>query len=157
MAVLLCHSLWGLPMPQAEELFETLGGTAVFKRQVHSTEEVRAIIHKGIPYKSLEVIVAKYHLDLPRILKILSFPPRTMARRKTEQRLTAQESDRLARLARILAYATEVFGTEEKASTWLTRPNRILEATAPIDLLDSDLGTQVIESMLGRIEHGVIG
>ena len=79
-----------------------------------------------------------------------------MARRKTEQRLTAQESDRLARLARILTYATEVFGTEEKASTWLTRPNRILGATAPIDLLDTDLGTQVVETMLGRIEHGVI-
>ena len=144
-------------MPQAEELFETLGGTAVFRRQVHSAEDVRAIIHKGIPYKSLEVIAAKYHLDLPRMTKILSVPPRTMARRKTEQRLSAQESDRLARVARILTYATEVFGTVEKASTWLTRPNRILGATAPIDLLDTDLGTQVVESMLGRIEHGVIG
>jgi len=144
-------------MPQAEELFKTLGGSTVFKRQVHSAEDVRAIIHRGFPYKSLEVIVAKYGLDLPRMTKILSVPPRTMARRKTEQRLTAQESDRLARLARILTYATEVFGTEEKASTWLTRPNRILRATAPIDLLDTDLGTQVVEMMLGRIEHGVIG
>ena len=144
-------------MPQAEELFKTLGGFTVFKRHVHSADDVLAIIHKGFPYKSLEVIVAKYRLDLPRLTKILSVPPRTMARRKTEQRLTAQESDRLARLARILTYATDVFGTEGKASTWLTRPNRILQATAPIDLLDTDLGTQVVEMMLGRIEHGVIG
>ena len=144
-------------MALAEELFKTLGGTTVFKRQVHSAEDVRTIIHKGIPYKSLEVILAKFHLDLPRLTKILCVPPRTMARRKAEQRLTAQESDRLARLARILTYATEVFGTEEKASTWLTRPHRILGTTAPIDLLDTDLGTQVVEVMLGRIEHGVIG
>ena len=144
-------------MALAEELFKTLGGTTVFKRQVHSAEDVRTIIHKGIPYKSLEVILAKFHLDLPRLTKILCVPPRTRARRKAEQRLTAQESDRLARLARILTYATEVFGTEEKASTWLTRPHRILGATAPIDLLDTDLGTQVVEVMLGRIEHGVIG
>lgn len=143
-------------MPQVEQLFKTLGGTTVFKRQFQSTEDVRAIIHKGLPYRSVEVILTTYHLDLLRMGKILSVPPRTMARRKVEQRLTAQESDRLARFARILTYTTEVFGTEEKASTWLTRPNRVLQGTPPIDLLDTDLGAQVVETMLGRIEHGVI-
>jgi len=144
-------------MPQAKELFNTLGGSTVFKRQVQSTEDVRAMIHKGFPYRALEFVLSKFHLDLPRMSKILSVPPRTMARRKAEQRLSASESDRLARLARILTYASQVFGTEEKASTWLTRPHRILEGTAPIELLDTDLGTQVVETMLGRIEHGVIG
>ncbi len=144
-------------MQQMERLFETLGGATVFRRHVRSTNEVRAIIHKGLPYKSLEAVVAKYHLDLARMMSIISVSPRTMARRKEEQRLTAQESDRLARVARILAYATEVFGTETKVSTWLTRPHRILDGTAPIDLLDTDLGSQVVESMLGRIEYGVIG
>ncbi|MDF0643890.1 MAG: DUF2384 domain-containing protein [Nitrospira sp.] len=145
-------------MTQAEELFRTLGGTTIFKRQVHSMEEVRAIIHRGLPYKSLEAIQAKYHLDTHVIMKILSVPARTMARRKEEQRLNAQESDRLSRVARILAYATQVFGTDEKASAWLTRPNHLLQRTAaPIDLLDTDTGTQVVESMLGRIDHGVIG
>jgi putative toxin-antitoxin system antitoxin component (TIGR02293 family) len=144
-------------MPHAEELFKTLGGATVFKKQLQSTEDVRAMIHRGFPYRSLEYVLSKFHLDLPRMSRILSVPPRTMARRKAEQRLTAQESDRLARLARILTYASQVFGSEEKASTWLTRPHRVLEGTAPIELLDTDLGTQVIEAMLGRIEHGVIG
>jgi putative toxin-antitoxin system antitoxin component (TIGR02293 family) len=144
-------------MPHAEELFKTLGGATVFKKQLQSTEDVRAMIHRGFPYRSLEYVLSKFHLDLPRMSRILSVPPRTMARRKAEQRLTAQESDRLARLARILSYASTVFGSEDKASTWLTRPHRVLEGTAPIELLDTDLGTQVIEAMLGRIEHGVIG
>ena len=144
-------------MPQVKELFKTLGGSTVFKKHLQSTEDVRAMIHKGFPYRSLEFVLSKFHLDLPRMSRILSVPPRTMARRKAEQRLTAQESDRLARLARILSYASTVFGSEEKASTWLTRPHRVLEGTAPIELLDTDLGTQVVEAMLGRIEHGVIG
>ena len=144
-------------MQQVEQFFKTLGGPTLFKRHVHSANEFRAMIHKGLPYKSLEAIAATYHLDLARMMTIISVSPRTMARRKGEQRLSAQESDRLARVARILAYATEVFGTETKTSTWLTRPNRILDGTAPLDLLDTDLGSQVVESMLGRIEHGVIG
>jgi putative toxin-antitoxin system antitoxin component (TIGR02293 family) len=144
-------------MPQPEKLFKTLGGAGVFRRQqVQSTDDVRAMIHRGLPYRSLEVLASTFHLDLPRLGKILSVPPRTMARRKAEQRLTAQESDRLARLARILAYATEVFGAEEKASIWINRPNRTLQGAAPIDLLDTDLGSQVVETMLGRIEHGVV-
>lgn len=145
-------------MTQAEELFRTLGGTSVFKRHVRSMEEVRVIIHKGLPYKSLEAIQAKYHLDTNVIMRVLGVPARTMARRKEEQRLSAQESDRLSRVARILAYATQVFGTNEKASAWLTRPNRMLQrAAAPLDLLDTDTGTQVVETMLGRIDHGVVG
>jgi putative toxin-antitoxin system antitoxin component (TIGR02293 family) len=145
-------------MPQVEELFKTLGGAAVLKRQVESMEDVRAIVQKGLPYKSIEAIQAKFHLDTAVIMKIISLPARTMARRREEQRLNVQESDRLARVARILAYATEVFGSADKASSWLTRPNRILQrTTSPIDLLDTDIGTQVVEAMLGRIEHGVIG
>jgi putative toxin-antitoxin system antitoxin component (TIGR02293 family) len=145
-------------MAQAEALFRTLGGTPVLKRKAHSAEEVRAMIRKGLPYRSVEVLQEKYHLDPILISRIINVPARTMARRKAERRLSAQESDRLARVARILTYATEVFGTNEKASAWLTRPSRILaRTTAPIDLLDTDIGTQVVEVMLGRIEHGVLG
>ena len=145
-------------MPQVEGLFKTLGGATVLKRQVQSMEDVREIVQKGLPYKSIEAIQARFHLDANVIMRIISVPARTMARRKEEQRLSVQESDRLARVARILAYATEVFGSEQKASSWLTRSNRVLQrTTSPIDLLDTDIGTQVVETLLGRIEHGVIG
>src|SRR5262245_63654905 len=97
-------------MAQVEGLFKTLGGVTVLKRQVQSMEDVRAIVQKGLPYKSIEAIQAKFHLDTNVIMRIISVPARTMARRKEEQRLNVQESDRLARVARILAYATEVFG-----------------------------------------------
>ena len=49
-----------------------------------------------------------------------------------------------------------VFGTEDKASTWLRRPNRALNNELPIRLLDTDVGTRQVEDILGRIEHGVV-
>ncbi len=81
--------------------------------------------------------------------------PRTMARRKGERRLSAMESDRLYRLARVAAHAEEVFGGPEKAGTWLLRPNRALGKAVPFELLDTDEGTRQVEAVLGRIEHGV--
>jgi putative toxin-antitoxin system antitoxin component (TIGR02293 family) len=78
-----------------------------------------------------------------------------MTRRKNERRLGPAESDRLVRVARILAQASEVLGNTENASTWLQRPNRALGDESPITLLDTDLGSRQIEEVLGRIEHGV--
>jgi uncharacterized protein (DUF2384 family) len=38
---------------------------------------------------------------------------------------------------------------------WLAAPNRALEGTAPLSLLDTDIGTQEVEAVLTRIEQGV--
>ncbi len=45
---------------------------------------------------------------------MLHLPQRTIARRKKEQRLQADESDRVLRLARISAQAMAALGSEEK-------------------------------------------
>ncbi|SMF95784.1 Protein of unknown function [Methylomagnum ishizawai] len=47
------------------------------------------------------------------------------------------ESDRLGR---ILAHAKRVLGARDKASEWLHRPNRALDGTTPLALLDTDNG-----------------
>lgn len=86
---------------------------------------------------------------------VLAIPLRTLTRRKAERRLRPEESDRLVRLARILAQAVDVLGSTEKASQWLQRPNRALGGETPLSLLDTDLGSRQVEEVLGRIEHGV--
>jgi putative toxin-antitoxin system antitoxin component (TIGR02293 family) len=78
-----------------------------------------------------------------------------MARRKEERRLSASESDRLYRLARIAARAEEVLGASEEARRWLVAPNRALGSVAPLSLLDTDEGARQVEAILGRLEHGV--
>jgi putative toxin-antitoxin system antitoxin component (TIGR02293 family) len=65
------------------------------------------------------------------------------------------ETDRRSRLAGVAARAAEVLGTTEKADRWLQRPNRALGGRVPLELLDTDAGTQQVAEVLGRIEHGV--
>ncbi len=64
----------------------------------------------------------------------------------------SDESDRLMRVA---AQAAEVLGSKEKASSWLRSPNRALAGSRPLDIIDTDLGAREVETVLGRIEHGV--
>jgi hypothetical protein len=51
--------------------------------------------------------------------------------------LTPEQSDRLVRVARVLAAAEETFGNREKAGTWLRRPTTALAGERPLELLDT--------------------
>jgi putative toxin-antitoxin system antitoxin component (TIGR02293 family) len=59
------------------------------------------------------------------------------------------------RLARVAAQAQNVFESADPAMIWLKRPNRALAGHAPIDLLDTDAGTEQVVELLDRIEYGV--
>lgn len=145
-------------MTATEYVVEVLGGPSVFKgRTAPTSTEVRERIQRGLPYRSLESVRERLRMSAPEAATLLHIPPRTMARRRHARKLDANESDRLYRLARVAAQAFAVFGTDDKAATWLHRPNRALNGDAPVRLLDTDVGARLVEDILGRIEHGIVG
>ena len=107
------------------------------------------------PYAALEAITQRVDIPLEDLVRVLHLPPRTLARRKKAGRLSGAESDRLLRLARVTAQAEEVLGSQQRAGAWLRGTVRALGGVRPLDLLDTDLGAQQVERILGRIEHGV--
>ena len=143
-------------MLHTEALVEVLGGKKVFKRRIVNVDQLRETVKAGLPYASLEALIGKFGLAREEAAAALHLPQRTIARRKKEQKLQADESDRLLRLARVGAQAAATLGSAEKAVQWLRRPNRALGNRAPLDLIDSDIGARQVEEVLGRIEHGNI-
>lgn len=118
--------------------------------------KLRARVREGLPYRSFESVRERLGLSTPETARVLHTPARTLARRRQARQLDPGESDRLYRIARLAAHAVSTFGEEEKAAAWLRRPNRALNGEAPIHLLDTDVGTQEIDDILGRIEHGIV-
>ncbi len=144
-------------MTATEYVVEVLGGPSVFRGQALPTStELRARIRQGLPYRSLESVRERLRLSVPETASVLRMPTRTMARRRLARKLDPEESDRLYRLARVAGVAVSVFGAEDKAATWLQRPNRGLNGELPIRLLDTDVGARQVEDILGRIEHGIV-
>jgi putative toxin-antitoxin system antitoxin component (TIGR02293 family) len=70
-------------------------------------------------------------------------------------RLTPAQSDRLYRLARLVALAEEVFEDRERAHSWLRQAQRGLGGRVPLELMRTEVGAREIEDLLGRIEYGV--
>jgi len=61
----------------------------------------------------------------------------------------------VARLIPVIAHAVAVFGDEQKATHWLSRPLPLLNNRAPAELLASDDGIELVERTLTRIEHNI--
>ena len=142
-------------MAQASEIIEMLGGKKTLGRNVSSAKELVELIRSGLPYPALESLMRVLMISRNELVHSIAMPSRTLARRKKARKLQADESDRVFRLARVAARAVEVLGSHEKAARWLRKPNRALGHVVPLDHLDTDIGAQQVESILGRIEHGV--
>ena len=80
-------------------------------------------------------------------------PPRTLSRRK--KTLSLEESDRVQRLERIVEHASRVFGSTEKAMTWLRQPCRAMDNIVPIEILVSETGAHRITMQLHAIDYGM--
>ena len=138
---------------------EFLGGTAVFKKVIDSDLGLAHEVEQGFPSSALGHVIQQLGsgIELASVYAVVGNARTLQRKRKGRNRLSRDESDRLARFGRIHQRAIEALGSAEKAQRWLTRPNRALEGVAPITILGSDAGTVVVERILGRIEHGVFG
>ena len=114
-------------------------------------------VRRGYPVDRLDQMAKILDVDRAVFLTVMGMSPRTFQRKaQTSGRLSAAISDRLARLDRIIHLAMEVFGTKDKAIQWLKRPSRALGAEMPLQLLDTDAGTQRVERELRQIQYGFV-
>lgn len=135
--------------------FDVLGGKDTLGEQTFSATAVLDLIRRGLPYRSLESAVEHCGVPQGELTRVLQIPQRTLLRRKKEDRLQPAESDRLYRLARVVAHAVEVFEDEEAAQRWLGKPNRALGGRTPLHLLDTDAGVTHVDEVLTRIDYGI--
>jgi len=131
-----------------------LGGEATVGRPVRTGEDLNAAIREGFLHSVVDALVESSGLTLQEVASSLDLSPRSLQRRKHQGRLARYESDRLYRLARLLALADYFIGGREKAIEWMKRPNLVLGGVSPIKLLDTELGARQVENTLGRIGYG---
>jgi putative toxin-antitoxin system antitoxin component (TIGR02293 family) len=135
---------------------ELLGGRLALGKDIETTAELVELTREGLPADILNTMAGELAIQKVTVAKMLGISERTLSRRiAVNALLTAEESDRMVRLARVLALAKETLGDMEKAGRWLQTSNRALEGDRPFDRLDTDTGVRSVEQVLGRIAYGV--
>jgi len=112
------------------------------------------MVENGLPLKTL-ILLRERGLSAAEIAEIV-ISPRTLKHRKARnESLSQEETDRAVRVARILALALEVFGDPEKALLWLRSPDDRLANRTPMNMLQTESGGRLVESMLWALDEGV--
>lgn len=131
-----------------------LGGRPILGRTLRTETDLRAAIREGFPQTVVAEVMHGAGITLKELAASLDLSARSLQRRRREGRLARYESDRLYRLARIVALAKHYLGNEETAARWLKRPNRALGGQTPLDLIDTEPGARAVENVLGRVAYG---
>lgn len=145
-------------------------GTAVRARVIESLLQNRVLtdaqqamapdtlvkcILAGLPVMELDQLAEALNLPMDRLITLLGISRATHHRRRVEGTLTAEESDRVVRFARIVGLAVEVFESREAARGWLGTPQRGLGGATPLAYAGTEVGAREVENLLGRIEFSV--
>jgi putative toxin-antitoxin system antitoxin component (TIGR02293 family) len=112
------------------------------------------MVEKGFPLRSVDEL--REGGFTPGEVYTLILPARTLKhRRQKRQNLSPEETDRVVRLRKITTLADRVFGNHEKALDWLRRANPRLKDRAPLDILRTEVGGDLVEEMLYQIDEGI--
>ncbi|WP_029014205.1 type II RES/Xre toxin-antitoxin system antitoxin [Niveispirillum irakense] len=139
---------------QPDRLTDMMGGTAALGAELHDVNDLVRLVRAGLPLATVEAIVDGGWLNRAELSTIV-LNGTSLSARRVQGRLTASQSDRLVRALRVLSLTVETFGNRDKAAHWLRRPSTILGGETPLSLLDTDEGTRAVETLLGRIGHGI--
>src|SRR6266700_1684993 len=134
-----------------------LGGRRLLYTPLHS----RSVPHGRrvdrsfqFEYAAIENLSEFLGESTPKLMQLIQVNERTAQRRREQGVLSPEESDRIARIARVAQRAVEALGDENQAREWLKRPNRVLQDVPPLELLGTDGGAVLVADELGRIESG---
>jgi putative toxin-antitoxin system antitoxin component (TIGR02293 family) len=131
-----------------------LGGSQVFGARTGRIDFLQEV-ERGLPRRAYEAVSEALELTPAEEDRLLQVSLRTRARWKGRVRLDAATSDRLMRLARILALAVSVLESRENAVMWLREPSDVLGGRSPLAAVASDPGAEKVSNMLYQMEHGV--
>jgi putative toxin-antitoxin system antitoxin component (TIGR02293 family) len=129
---------------------------ALFGLRRYDALHVMEHIRRGLAYSAFERFQRNTELPFRVIAEAAEIPERTLARRKESGRLQPDESDRLARLSRVVARAIGLFESNvDDARAWLMSPVTALGGRTPLEFASTDAGAIEVEQLIGRLEHGI--
>lgn len=139
----------------APKIASILGGEKTLGRRVRSLDDLRRLVEQGLPVESLGKVVGR--VAEPGVasgeLRYRIVPKATLHRRR--QRLSLEESERLERLARVMALAEDVWENNDLAHEFLRGAQPQLGGERPLDLVRTELGARQVEDLLMKLEFGL--
>ena len=125
------------------------------RTKIRSIGDLSSAIQAGLPKAALKASLARVFPEGSEQTALLYriIPEATFKRRR--DLLKPDESERIERIARVIATAEYVWDDELEARRFLILPHPELDSERPIDMALSELGARRVEQLLWQLYYGV--
>lgn len=123
--------------------------------KVDSIEQLDQQVEAGLPKASLGAVARHVYGTSPEAAALMQrvIPSATFHRRGDA--LKPQESERVERLARVIATAEHIWDDIDDARVFLATGHAMLGGQRPIEVALTELGARRVETLLWSLFHGV--
>lgn len=129
--------------------------TGVSPAKYASDFDVIKLTRQGLPKKVLMSLAQKISLTLQELAGIMHISERTLQRYEEDTIVKTEYAEKAIELARLYTRGEDVFGSMDKFKQWMKTPAHVFKGEAPVSLLDTSVGFDMVLRELGRIEHGI--
>ena len=112
-------------------------------------------LRRGLPAGRFDALRSFLDVSAAELSEVAGIAPSTLSRRRKRGHFDKDESERLLRIARLAAHASEVLDSLENVRKWFTEPARALGGETPFSFADTEPGAREVERLLIRLDHGV--
>ncbi len=140
--------------PNADLNFYELMRSTGAELKFSSTAE--AIESGQVPTGVVSGLAGCLQTDCKDTLKLLKMSRSTFYQRKRSGVLNSDEAYRVYRYVRLYTFAHTLFhGDADSAREWLSRPAYAFRSKTPLQHATTEIGAHEVETLIGRIRHGI--
>lgn len=134
--------------------FINLLGGAKFSKTANDWDILK-LTRQGLPKSTLMQMAKNISITQQELSDIMHISERTLQRYEDTDVIKTEYSEKAIALARLYDRGVEVFGSIDKFKIWIRTPSLVFKGEAPLSLLDTTFGFNMVFDELGRIEHGI--
>ena len=114
------------------------------------------MVRRGLPFAMLDEVAVAAGVGRLALAEVIGLSRTTLSRRRDARALKPSESDRLVRVARLVAMAYDLMLADGAAARrWLQEPNELIQGESPLARASTEVGGREVEELIGRLRHGV--
>jgi putative toxin-antitoxin system antitoxin component (TIGR02293 family) len=135
-----------------EKAYAILGGKPQLMRD---TSKALEVIREGLQLSTIEKATDALQINQKSFITLIGGTVRSFQRRKSEDRMNAQQSEHTLAILNLVTEAEEYFGDRTKALSWMKAKKLALGNQSPLDYCDTMTGIEFVADEINKLKFGM--
>lgn len=116
--------------------------------------QVAKLVEAGISCKEVQPLINYLGFNVPEIAKTAAVSASTVSRWKPDSSIGVTGASQFFKIDQIVRKGIALFGGQNEFKSWLSSENRALGNVAPVELITSQVGIDLVDEALDALDYG---